>query len=65
MAIRLERPKPGARSIQRSVLQANSFRSHAKQLQEATHRIAAGSFQATNKAFNKTIKVCGIEQINQ
>ncbi|KYD33086.1 hypothetical protein [Parageobacillus toebii] len=42
-------------------MQAESFRSHAKQLQAAAHRIAAGSLQATNKVSNKTIKVCGIE----
>ncbi|WKA49227.1 hypothetical protein QWV57_17820 (plasmid) [Geobacillus zalihae] len=34
--------KPGARSIQRSIVQADSSRNHAKQLQAATHRIAAG-----------------------
>jgi hypothetical protein len=56
-AIQLEHPKPGAWSIRRSFVQASSFRSHAKQLQEVTHRIAAGSFQATNKVSNKTIKV--------
>jgi hypothetical protein len=61
MAIRLEPPKPGARPIQRSVLQANSFRSHAKLFQEATHRIAAGSFQAMNKVSNQTINVFNIE----
>ncbi|MED4914921.1 hypothetical protein [Parageobacillus thermoglucosidasius] len=61
MAIRLEPPKPGARSIRRSVVQADSFRSHTKRLQVAAHRIAAGSFQATNKASNKTIKVYVIE----
>jgi hypothetical protein len=48
-AIRLERPKPGARSIQRNTVQVNSFRSHAKHLQEAAHRIAAGGEKKPNQ----------------
>jgi len=52
---------PALGPFKEEVAQADSFRSHAKQLQAAAHCIAAGSFQETNKVFNKTIKICGIE----
>jgi hypothetical protein len=44
-----------------AVVQADSFRSHAKQLQEATHRIAAGSFQTTNQISNQSTNIRIIE----
>jgi hypothetical protein len=49
VAVRLEHPKPGARSIQRSTVQVNSFRSHAKHLQVAAHCIAAGRKKPNQK----------------
>ncbi|KYD18747.1 hypothetical protein [Saccharococcus caldoxylosilyticus] len=52
---------PALGPFKEAALQANSFRSHAKQLQAVNHRISSGSFQATNKVFNQTIKVYSIE----
>jgi hypothetical protein len=49
MAVRLELPKLGARLIEEDVAQADSFRSHAKHLQAAIHRIAAGGKKNPNQ----------------
>jgi hypothetical protein len=52
---------PALGSLKEAVVQADSFRSHAEQLQAVVHCIAAGSFQATNKVSNQTMNVCDIE----